>query len=167
MPNRYLLESGAWSEEIELMKTAWDVCEDKQGLDFAHLCNTHSCIETERGNTEKSLAMLDTAIEIRRRLLGDDHPELAHSYNNYANAILQAYATPQAAEEAIVFYLKAIAIDDKQPEDERLKVAYVRYLNISRAYLILGNYETALQYVDLGEKSVFSFFEPGSFLEGV
>jgi tetratricopeptide (TPR) repeat protein len=165
--SRYLLESGAWSEEIELMKAAWDICDDKQGLDFAHLCNTHGCIETERGNTDKSLGYLDTAIGIRRRLLGDDHIELAHSYNNYANAILQAYATPHAAEDAIVFYLKAIVITNKQPEEQRLKVEYVWYLNISRAYLVLGQLDVALQYVDLGEKSVFSFFEPGSFLDGV
>ena len=83
---RYLLESGAWSEEIELMKTAFEVCKDKNGLDYAHLCNTHACVQVERGKAYEAISLIDKAIAIRTKILGPTHVETAHSYNNYANS---------------------------------------------------------------------------------
>jgi hypothetical protein len=52
-------------------------------------------------------------------------------------------------------------------EEERLKVAYVRYLNISRAYLLVGQYDVALHYIDSGEKIIFAFLEPELFLDRI
>ncbi|KAJ5729079.1 Tetratricopeptide-like helical [Penicillium malachiteum] len=158
----FLLEAGAWSEEIELMQTAFEVCEDKDGLEYAHLCNTHSCVQVERGKADEASRLLNKAIQIRSKLLGENHVETAHSYCNYGNAVQQAYETPNSIQEALSYYQKAMEIDKLLPPEEVIKFSYARFLNASRAYRLLKQYDVGLNYVDLAAKSVLHMFGPDS-----
>ena len=150
---------------MELMTTALEVCEDKNSLDYAHLCNTYASVEVERGNAKHSLELLEQCIPIRRELLGECHLELANSLSNYGNAVIQAYATPDSIKQALQFYKQAHAIDNMQPEEERVKIAYVRYANLSRAYRYLGQYENAMKFALLGRRDVMKVFPPASHFE--
>ena len=141
------------------MKTAFEVCKDKNGLDYAHLCNTHACVQVERGKAYEAISLIDKAIAIRTKILGPTHVETAHSYNNYANSVQQAYKTPDSINEALAYYLKTIEIDNLQPPDERIKLSYIRHLNISRVYRLLGQYDVGLSHVELAEESVLHMFK--------
>lgn len=78
-------------------------------------------------------------------LLGEMHIEVCNVYNNLGNAIMQAYATPSVAQDAINRYLKAIEISKAQPVEDRKTIEYPIYLNISRAYLLTGEYDLGLK----------------------
>lgn len=147
------------------MKTALEVCEDKKSLEYAQLCNTFSCVEVERGNPKHSLELLEPSIAIRRELLGESHLELANSLSNYGNSTLQAYATPDAVEQALHYTKLAHTIDDMQPEEERVKIAYIRYVNLSRTYRYLGRFQEAMRFALLARENVKVVFPPGSHFE--
>lgn len=81
------MESGAWEEELELMRTAMALCEDRESLMFANLANSLAATEYERGHIEAAHVYMDKSLEIRQRVLDPNHVEVANSYNNYANII--------------------------------------------------------------------------------
>ena len=43
-----------------------------------------------QGKYEEALAMYEKALSIKLKKLGDDHPDVADTYNNMANSILQS-----------------------------------------------------------------------------
>jgi hypothetical protein len=144
------------------METAFQSCQDTDGVEFAHLCNTHGQLQLERGNPSAGLELLDKALKIRRRLLGENHAETANTYNNYGNAVLQAYETPDAPRQALPYYLKTLELDNLKPAEERKQCVYPTLLNISRVYRLLEEHETAMRYVDEAEDSVENMFGPGT-----
>ncbi|KAF2759935.1 hypothetical protein EJ05DRAFT_315515 [Pseudovirgaria hyperparasitica] len=151
---RHLLEEGMWSEEIELMQTALHVCEDKSGLEYAHLCNTYGHLEVERANASKGLEYLETSRKIRETLLDPMHPELANTYNNIGNAVLQEYETPEAVPRAIELYSRSVKINDAPSS------AFIWHLNLSRATRLAGDYARARFHAAKSRECVDEMFEP-------
>lgn len=147
------------------MDTAFASCEAVNEVDFAHLCNTHACVQVERGKAEAALNLLSDALKIRVKLLGESHIDTGHTYNNLGNSTQQAYASENAISEAVAYYRKAINIFEGAAEAERIKFSYIPLLNISRAYRLLGQHEIALKHVDKAKESVIATFPAGSFFD--
>jgi len=60
------MEFGAWEEEFELMNTAMKLYEDKDGLIYAHLCNSIGCVEMEKACADAALPYMQKSLEIRQ-----------------------------------------------------------------------------------------------------
>ena len=159
---RYLLESSAWNEEIELMKTAFESCEDQNGLDYAHLCNTHACVQVERGKADAAKDLLDDALRIRSSILGLQHIETGHSWNNYGNALQQEYLDEAAPAKAADYYINSMNTQFSAEPGERLRISYPVLLNISRAYRLMHKYDLGLEYIAKAEESVAATFPKGT-----
>ncbi|TAQ87148.1 hypothetical protein B7494_g4534 [Chlorociboria aeruginascens] len=163
----YLREVGSWSENLELMNTAFKVCEDKESLLYAHLCNSYGCMESERGLGEVAIPMMLKCLEIREKLLPSDHIELANIYNNYGNTVEQAYLTPDAFQRASDLHKKGYEIYSKLPLAAQDEVMYIPYLSWARSSRMLGDYKNALEYSRIGREYVIKKFGAGSFFDAV
>jgi hypothetical protein len=146
-------------EEFELMNTAMKLCEDKDGLIYAHLCKSISCVEMERAYADAALPYIQKSLEIRQRLLPPDHEELANLFNNYGNMILQAYRE-NTSQEFIDLQLKAISIDMTKPKAERELILHIRHANTGRALRLLEKYEEAIWYIEEARKYALNNFGP-------
>ena len=159
------MECGASNECIELMDTALDVCEEKDSLDYSHLCNHLGCNEYERAHPELARPYLTKSLEIRETLLPADHPELANSYNNYGNLVLQEFQEG-APQEAVRLFEKAVAIDLLQPEVESSKIMHIRHFNLGKSYWLLGKFPEALTNITAARDFAIRTFGPSCHFEG-
>ena len=62
-----------------------------------------------QGKYEEALAMYEKALSISLKKLGDDHPDVATTYNNMANSIQDQ----GKYDEALAMYEKALSINGK------------------------------------------------------
>lgn len=161
------MESGSWSEEVELMSTAMEVCEDKNGLLFAHLCNSYGCMESERAHTDVATPMMLRCLDIRKRLLPENHFELANIYNNYGNTTLQGYKTPDAPQRAYELHQKGMKIFSSLSEADQNEIMYIPYFCLSRSSRALGRYEDALRFGEAARSYVVRKFGVGSFFDAL
>lgn len=162
---RFLYETGAWSEVIELMDVAFESCEDKESLDYAHLCNTWGCLQVERGRAQEAKKVLEDCLDIRRRVLDEDHVEIANIWNNLGNDVLQIYDSEEAMAEAIKCWQKALDIYYKAPLEQQAELVFASLLNITRAYRLAGNMEQATKYMELTDEAIRTAFPPGGHWE--
>lgn len=163
----YLMECGAWEEELELMRTAMEICEDKDGLTWANLANSLGCTETERGHVASAHAYIERTLQIRQKLLPEDHEDIANSYNNYANIILLDLQ-PGACEKATDYYFRAIEIFSKAPEENKNKIPlHVPHTNISRAMRLLKRYDEAIKHANLSRSCAVAILGPGNHFDGL
>jgi tetratricopeptide (TPR) repeat protein len=158
------MEKGSWSEFADLFATADLICDDKEDLTWAHLCNSAGCVEYERGNPQRSRPWMETSLRIRERLLPEDDQELSDAYNNFANLLLTESQTPESLDQALLLYLKAAAIDDKYPDGGH--VLHIRYLNIGIAYTWQGRYDQAYKAYETGRRCAIKTFGPECHFEG-
>ena len=142
------MECGAWSEELELMRTAMELCEDKEGLVYANLANSLGLTECERSHVADAHEYMDESLRIRQKLLPKNHAEIANSLNNYANIILQDLR-PGACEKAIKLYDECIAICMTRPEVARNKFLHIPHTNISRALRIMKKYDESIEHANI------------------
>jgi tetratricopeptide (TPR) repeat protein len=142
------MESGASDECMELMNMAIEVCEDKESIEYAHLCNTAGCCEYERSHVKEAYPFMDESRRIREKLLPWNDPELADTYNNYANLVLQDFK-PGALDEALKLYSRALEIDETQPLEVKSKVLHLKHQNLGLVFNLRGDYEKAIYHVQL------------------
>jgi tetratricopeptide (TPR) repeat protein len=151
------MESGASEECMDLMKIATDICENKESIEYAHLCNTAGCAEYERGHVKEAYPYMIVSRRIREKLLPWNHPELADTYNNYANLVLQEFK-PGALDKALVLYQRALEIDETQPEEEKSKVLHLKHQNLGLVFNLKGDYKKATYHIQLAAKYAKSTF---------
>ena len=144
------MESGAWSEELEMMRTAMQVCEDKESLVYANLANSLGQMECERSHVAEAHKYMDASLQIRQRLLPSDHVEIANGLNNYANIIFLELA-PGACEKALEMYQQCIDITMKH-ENHQKKFLHIPHTNISRVMGVLRRYDESIQHANLSRK---------------
>jgi ATP/maltotriose-dependent transcriptional regulator MalT len=65
LSSRYLMESGASEECMDLMTIATELCEDKESIEYAHLCNTAGCAEYERGHVKEAYSFMKESRRIK------------------------------------------------------------------------------------------------------
>ena len=73
----------------------------------------------KQGKYEEALAMYEKALSIKLKKLGDDHPDVATTYNNMANV----YNKQGKNDEALAMYEKALSIRLKKLGDDHPDVA--------------------------------------------
>ncbi len=96
-----------------------------------------------QGRYEKAEPYYDKALEIRRRVLGEDHPSTATSYNNLA----LLYKTQGRYEEAEPYYEKALEIRRSILGENHPNTAG-SYNNLALLYDAQGRYEEAEPYYE-------------------
>ncbi|KAJ4253831.1 hypothetical protein NW762_010226 [Fusarium torreyae] len=132
----YLMESGAWSEEIILMDTAMEICENKNDVLYAILANSRGAMECERGHCDEAYKYIKPSLEIFRQVHGNSHPEVGNGFNNYANIVLQDLRDG-ACEEAITLYHKALGIFEANGPGVYKKLFHIPHTNLARAHTVL------------------------------
>ena len=140
------MESGAWPEELVLMRTAMELCEDKEGLVYANLANSLGQMECERSHVGEAYGYMEKSLKIRRTLLPEDHVEIANTINNYANIVFQELK-PGACEKALKLYDECIAICMKDDE-HRKKFLHVPHTNIARVLGVLKKHDESIQHAN-------------------
>ena len=158
------MEKGSWSEFMDLMATAELACKDKEGLVWAHLCNSAGCVEYERGNAARSYPYMNKSREIRQRLLPPHHLEISDVWNNYGNLLMTESESEENLEQALQLYLKTLEIDNNAPEGE--KVLHIRHMNIGAVYAFQGKYDLAVTHYELGRKYAIATFGAGRHFDG-
>jgi len=83
----------------------------------------------------------ETCLELNRKAYGDEHGNVATSWNNLGSA----HKALGRYETAIQYYQKALDIDIKIYGESHPDVA-IDWNNLGEAYRALGRYETAIQY---------------------
>ncbi|KAL8902975.1 MAG: hypothetical protein Q9207_004248 [Kuettlingeria erythrocarpa] len=141
------MECGAWSEELDLMRTALELCEDKEGLVYANLANSLGSMECERGHVEEAYKYANKSLQIRKALLPPDHVEVANGLNNYANIVFQELK-PSACEKALELYDECIAISMKD-EVHRQKFLHIPHTNIARVLRVLKRYDDSIEHANM------------------
>ena len=122
----------------------------KYSLD--HYGNTHSITASllyndignvyfDQGNYSAALTYFLKSLEIRIKVLGDEHENVATSYHNIGNV----YYVQGNYSEALTYYFKALEIYKKVLGDEHINVAAL-YNNMGHIYSAQGNYSEALAY---------------------
>jgi tetratricopeptide (TPR) repeat protein len=154
------MECGAWSQFRMLIKVAFEVCEDKESIEYAHLIMSAASVECESGNAKNAYPFIDKAMEIRKRLLPPDHEELANLYHNYANIHLTYEVTPKTIDGAKRTLHKALEIDMTKPEIERNKILHLRHLVLALTYTLDGDYDQAWTHIDNAQRYAVETFGP-------
>mgnify|MGYP003302560315 CR=1 FL=1 len=90
---------------------------------------------------KKALAIDITLLDLREKVLGEEHPDTAGSYNNIGNI----YTNQGDYEQALEYYFKALVIREKVLGEEHPDTAG-SYNNIGYIYAEQGDYEKALEY---------------------
>ena len=92
------------------------------------------------GNYPKALEFYTKALNIKEKVLGKEHPDIATSYYNIGSAYYYMGNYPKALE----FYTKALNIREKVLGKEHPNTA-TSYNSIGSAYYYMGNYPKALE----------------------
>ncbi|KAL8966936.1 MAG: hypothetical protein Q9183_003146 [Haloplaca sp. 2 TL-2023] len=141
------MECGAWAEELDLMRTALDLSEDKEGLVYANLANSLGQMECERSHVKEAYEYMEKSLHIRKALLPSDHVEVANGLNNYANIIFQELK-PMACERALELHEEYIAISMKD-DVHRQKFLHIPHTNIARVLRVLKRYDESIEHANL------------------
>ena len=88
-----------------------------------------------------SLSLSEILLEIRGRVLGQNHPDIATSYNNIGNV----YFYKGDYDRALEYYLKAVKIKESVLGGNHPDTA-MSFYNIGMIYSAKGDYDKALEY---------------------
>ena len=95
----------------------------------------------EKGDHDRALEFHQKALDIRLRVLGENHPATAGSYNN----IGVIWKAKCGFDEALEFYQKALDIYLRVYGENHPATA-VSYINIGNVWGIQGKFEQALDF---------------------
>ena len=95
----------------------------------------------EHGEYDKALDAYQQALAIRRKVLGEEHPSTATSYNNLG----AVYDSKGEYSQAIEYYQKDLAICRKVLGEEHPSTA-TSYNNLGGVYYSKGEYPQAIEY---------------------
>ncbi|KIX07673.1 uncharacterized protein Z518_02327 [Rhinocladiella mackenziei CBS 650.93] len=157
----YLQEIGEIQRSQDLLRIAFDACEDKRSLIYAYLCNTKVVLAMELNDMAEGQKYSAEAISIREEKLAPDDLDLAISYGNSANILLNEGRYDEA--------LANHALSDKIWADNNLKdeeYQGLAHLNIGRVYSMKGKVDDAVRYFETAER-VLNRFSNDMFLIGV
>jgi eukaryotic-like serine/threonine-protein kinase len=97
----------------------------------------------ELGRFDEAIAAYTEAMEQRRRRLGEDHPDLATSYNNLVSALMRV----GRLEEALSHAEQALAIREQALGPEAADTAASRN-NLGQVLALLGRHDEALGHYE-------------------
>jgi tetratricopeptide (TPR) repeat protein len=100
-------------------------------------------IKIDQGEYEEAITFYEKSLEISRKTLPSNHPDLAHSYTN----IGAAYDNMGDYPKALSYYEKALEIKQKSLPPNHPDLAH-SYDNIGAAYDNMGDYPKALSYYE-------------------
>ena len=90
---------------------------------------------------EKAITLNRTLLDLREKVLGEEHPDMATSFNNMGTI----HHIQGNFERALEYYLKALAMREKVLGEEHPDTAG-SYNNIGNIYTNQGDYEQALEF---------------------
>ena len=93
------------------------------------------------GDYDKALEYHNKALEIKKDVLGEDHPNTAHSYNNIGNV----YRNLGDYDKALEYHFKGLEIKKDVLGENHCDTAG-SYNNIGLVYYRLRDYDKALEY---------------------
>ncbi len=111
------------------------------GLEQVEIINALAYLLQYMAEYEKARGLCRKALAIRERVLGEEHPDTAASYNNLAGV----YASQGEYGKAEVLYKKALAIRERVLGEEHPDTA-TSYNNLAYVYERQGRYEIAINY---------------------
>ncbi|KXG48434.1 Tetratricopeptide-like helical [Penicillium griseofulvum] len=164
--SRYLMESGACLEEIQLMEVAMSLCEDKEGETYALLANSRGEMECQRAHCDEAYKYMTPSLAIMRRIYGDSHPEVGNGFNNYANIIIQDLKEG-ACEKAIDYYQKALDIFTLNGPEIYTKILHIPHINLAASYQVLQQYDKSIEHAEQSRKWAVAFLGEGCHFDGV
>ncbi|KAI0875938.1 P-loop containing nucleoside triphosphate hydrolase protein [Hypoxylon argillaceum] len=136
----YLFEIGEMAECKELLNIAIDACEDKEGIQFAWLCNTFASVAIDENDHETARLYCEKAISIREAKLEPTAIDLVNSYNNYGNALNNECRY----DEAINLFMRAYTVlRDIRVGEHSIIYSNLTCLNMARSYALKGDTEKA------------------------
>jgi tetratricopeptide (TPR) repeat protein len=106
--------------------------------DLASSLSDLASLYKSQGQYEKAEPLYEQALEMGKRLLGEEHPDVATSLNNLAGL----YRNQGRYEQAEPMYKRALAIQEKVLSPEHPNVA-TSLNNLAELYRDLGRYEQA------------------------
>jgi len=124
-------------EMAECFVRASDLLEDKEGI----WAIRSGFLFNRLGEYQRALEMDEQALEIRKKELPEDHPNLATSYNNVG----VSYGDLGDHKTALEYLLKALEIRKKVLPADHPDLA-TSYNNVGYTYGHLGDHKTALEY---------------------
>jgi len=96
-----------------------------------------------KGDYDRALEYYEKALNIGKKIYGEEHPNIATNYNN----IGLAYYNKGDYDRALEYYKKALNIYKKIYGEEHPYIA-TDYNNIGAAYNSKGDYDRALEYYE-------------------
>ncbi|MEA5601845.1 tetratricopeptide repeat protein [Nostoc sp. UHCC 0252] len=151
-------ESQNYQEEQELTIKYWQKAIELQNesglqIDLANSFNNLAGIYRATGNYSEAEPLYKQALELRKRLLGDNHPSFATSLNNLAGL----YKTTGQYSKAEILYQQALELRKRLWGENHADVA-VSLNNLALLYDEQGRYEEAeplyLQSLELEKRLV-------------
>jgi tetratricopeptide (TPR) repeat protein len=136
-----MYEQGLLNEALPLLNTAQKILKlaaQEENLIAADIYTALASILFEKGNPQTASELKLRTIAIHEKLLPDDHPHLANSYMNLANALNGLHRFEESAE----FHLKAVEIREKKPHLARPMLG-LSYGNLGRLWMRMGKLDDA------------------------
>lgn len=156
---RYTFEVGEHEEAQNLLKIAFEVCEEEYGADkfretlvYAHLCNTAGSVEIELNDLQKARQYYEIALVIRRKLLAKDSEELANTINNMGNV----ESAEGNVDTALKLFQEAEDIRVRHGDDSAIPLAFT-YITKGRAYYLKGKFVEALEQYTRAESIALQY----------
>ena len=143
-----------WKRLCNLLRQLqqWNKAEELYNIFFeptSHLsdkslyCNNLAYIKAKQGEYEKAIEFYEKSLEIRRKTLPPNHPDVASSYNNIA----VVYCNMGEYSKALSFCEKSLDIDQKTLPPNQPSLA-TSYNNTAGVYHNMGEYSKALSFYE-------------------
>ncbi|KAI1130212.1 hypothetical protein F5Y10DRAFT_263299 [Nemania abortiva] len=129
----YQYECGNHKECLELVEIARNGCEDRAGLEYAHICSHGACAHYELHQVAKGKELIEQSFNIRIKLMNSNDGQLANAYNN--RGLLEA--SECRWDEALKSFDESLKIREK---DNNIYVAASHLLK-GMAYISLNRLE--------------------------
>lgn len=140
---------GRHDEAVEKMERSIALLGDlvsEDSLQMAGSRNRLGAIHFARGDYEAAMPHHEAALEVRRRVLGPDHPLVSHTLGNIA----LGHFTRGEFDEALAEYEEAQAILERVLEPDNVELAR-GYINLGGVLSRMKEYERAREYHEKAE----------------
>jgi hypothetical protein len=160
---RYLLEAGSWQTCRDTIALGMESCEDKNGIWYAHLCNSAGVTANDTCHTADARRYLTESLRIRSQIFPPEHIELCHIYHNLGQLINTEAISPEHLKESIAYFEKALGYDMKLPASETRMVLPLRYHGLSAAYIFSDRWEEAEVHIEKSRQLAIEAFGPDAY----
>ena len=101
-----------------------------------------SCLGSVTAYENEALLYNQKALAIRKKILGENHPITANSYNDIGMVLLNGFGN---FKDALSYYKKALGIFERELGEEHRYTANTYYC-FAEAYYLKRDYSMALEY---------------------